>query len=154
MNPPLPIAISRALALVLLLIAPCVASGGAPPPFLKLDEYTTLAHELSHKVNLFQETWKANPDAVFYGGTSRDFLYWLKGQFAGAKSRAEVDATIKRLKALPRIDVRDFIIGDSDIDVVSDRAIKLDPAHYGIKRIDTLSKDIFDPDSVAGKNEI
>ncbi len=60
---------------------------------LGIEEFKSLAEELSHKVNLFKDVWTVDPEAEFYGGTSRDYLYWLKRQFRGATTRAQIDAT-------------------------------------------------------------
>ena len=117
-------------------------------------EFRDLTVELSKKVNLFQEVWQADPEAVFYGGTTRDFLYWVKGKFKDANTPVEAARIVKDLRALDEIDVRKFIIGDSDVDVVSQKHIFLDAARYGIRKFDALPPEIFQPNSELGKNEI
>lgn len=118
------------------------------------EEFRALATELAPKVNFFAEVWKDAPDAEFYGGTTRDYLYWIKGRFQKVKSRAEAEQVIRELRALPLIDVRDFIIGDSDVDVITNGHVALDPKHYGITKLDMVSPDILDPATEKGANEI
>ena len=117
-------------------------------------EFRALANELAQKVNIFQEVWKQDPEAAFYGGTTRDYLYWLKGKFRDASKREEALQIVKDLQALPTIQVREFIIGDSDVDVVSGKPIGLNSADYGVRKFDTIPRDIFDPATVLGQNEI
>ena len=91
---------------------------------------------------------------MFYGGTTRDYLYWLKRQFISAGSRVEAEKKIRELRKEKIIDVRSFIIGDSDVDVVSTKKLSLAPATYGIRKFDSISPDIFDPTTEAGRNEL
>ena len=117
-------------------------------------DFQNLASELAKKVNLFQEVWKQDPSAEFYGGTTRDYLYWLKGNFREAFSKEQAHKIIRELRALPSIDVRTFIIGDSDVDVVSKIKPTLEAAHFGVRKFDVLSSEIFDPKTDLGKNEL
>ena len=117
-------------------------------------EFRKLAEELAPKVNLFQEVWKEDPQAVFYGGTSRDYLYWLKGKFRQTNSRTAADRIVAELRALPIIDVREFVIGESDIDVIANSTPNIDPEKFGVRKIDGLHPEIFDPASALGKNEL
>lgn len=112
-----------ALALWIGLALSRVVLGGISD-FLTIEEFTRLAADVAPKVSLFAEIWRRDPEAELYGGTSRDFLYWLKGRFRGAISRADVEARIAALRALPLIDVRDFISSKSDIDVLTDTPSK------------------------------
>jgi hypothetical protein len=113
-----------------------------------------LAEELAPKVNLFKKVWDQDPQAEFYGGTSRDYLYWLKGQFKEAGSAAKVSAIEKKLRALPVIDIRDFIIGESDIDVISGSKVVLNPKDFGVKSIDVRGNEIFNTSTTVGKSEL
>lgn len=117
-------------------------------------EFADIATELAPKVNLFREVWKEQPDAAFFGGTSRDYLYWLKGKLVGKQSRAEVDDEIRKLREQSTIDVREFILFESDVDVVTNEDIELKGERYGIKKIDTISADRLDPRTQAGLDEI
>jgi hypothetical protein len=145
--------IKRYFALSLALLFAFSAISYADVTQLSETEFRELATELSHKVNLFHDAWIKDPNAEFYGGTSRDFLYWIKGQFKAAHNREEALAIKKRLLATPAIDVKEFLIGDSDVDVVSSSQFALDPKEYGVRKIDTLSSEIFDPKSELGQNE-
>ena len=109
--------------LILCCLLPLLASAGVEQ--ISEQEFRTLAAELAPKVNLFRDIWSRDPEAEFYGGTSRDFLYWLKGQFVEAHSPKEAMALAERLRELPVIDVKSFIIGDSDIDVVTKKPMSL-----------------------------
>ncbi len=128
--------------LALFLLAPSRASAE-----LSVDEFRALARELAPKVNLFADAWAQDPEAEFYGGTTRDFLYWVKGQLAEGK-------TPEQLRKLEHIDVRDFIIGDSDVDIVSKKYLSLSPGNYGVRKIDSIKPDRFDATTTAGKDEL
>lgn len=117
-------------------------------------EFRSLAEKLAPKVTLFSEVWSADPKAEFYGGTTRDYLYWLKGQFREIKSQEEARKKIKELEGLKAIDVRDFIIGDSDIDVISERSMRIDPGQFGVRSVDLRGPAIFDPTTELGRNEL
>jgi len=135
----------------------CFGFWGVPAqakPALAQEAFTALAEDLSQKVNFFRDAWQLDPDAEFFGGTTRDYLYWLKGQFRGLKNAVQIKAKIQELRALPMIDVRDFIIGESDVDVVSHNKLVLDHARYGVKKIDFISPDRFDPMHELGKTEL
>ncbi len=117
-------------------------------------EFTQIANELAPKVNLFRDAWAKDPEAKFFGGTSRDYLYWLKGELRKAGSKEELAATVARLKALPFIDVREFIVGESDVDILSQKnGIGLDHRDYGVKKIDFIDGTRLDPKSESGKTE-
>ena len=121
---------------------------------LSEEEFHALAAEVAPKVNLFRTVWAQDPEAEFYGGTSRDFLYWLKGQFTTVKSRSEALQVVDRLKQTRAIDVRSFIIGDSDVDVISTKTLALNPRDFEVRKIDSQPVDIFEPHSEAGFNEL
>lgn len=119
---------------------------------LSADEFKSLAEELSRKVNLFRDAWKADPDAEFFGGTSRDFLFWIKGQLRGARTREEALKIAEHLRAKPVIDVRSFILSESDIDIAGSAG--LDAAAYGVRKIDVVTKARFDSSTPEGKSEL
>lgn len=119
-----------------------------------LSDFEELASELSKKVNLFELVWEKDPEAEFFGGTSRDFLYWLKRKLSVAKTPQDFDALASELRALQSIDVRDFIIGESDIDIVTNKSIIVSAEDYGIKSIDLISPERFDRTSQIGRDEI
>lgn len=129
------------------------ASAFAGIEFLSEAEFSRLAGELAPKVNLFHDTWRENPEAEFYGGTTRDYLYWLKGQFREAGDRGQAMAIYKKLQDLPVIDVREFIIGDSDVDIISSSKLSLRAEAYGVRKIDYQPFDILDPKTELGQNE-
>ncbi len=122
---------------------------------LSLAEFRRLVSELAPKVNLFRRVWAQDPEAQFYGGTSRDFLYWIIRQFDGLTSRQQVETKLQDLRALPSIHVRDFISWGSDIDVLTQRG-KLDvsPEEFGVKKIDFITHDRLDPNTTMGRSEI
>lgn len=117
-------------------------------------EFTALAEKTSHKVNLFQEVWLADPNAEFYGGTSRDYLYWVLRQFRGASSREDCLKIVRRVEKMPIVDVRDFMHGDSDVDVISSKSsLPVEPVDFGVRKIDGLSPALLDPRTPEGFNE-
>ena len=117
-------------------------------------EFRALAKDLGPKVNLFREAWAIDPDAEFFGGTTRDYLYWIKGKFKDANNRADAVKITKQLRALPSIELREFIIGESDVDVITQRTLGLSAGKFGITKLDALSPDIFNPTTPAGFNEL
>ncbi|MBI2605277.1 MAG: hypothetical protein HYW49_04270 [Deltaproteobacteria bacterium] len=145
-----------AFAAVTAIVAPvqlsrAVADSGLP---ITEAEYRALATELAPKVNLFAEIWEQDPNAEFYGGSSRDFLYWVLRQFRDVKTRKEAEAVMKRLRHLPLIDVREFILEESDLDVITSKPMySVKPAEFGVRKIDVLSPQIFDPATEIGFNE-
>lgn len=100
------------------------------------EEYTQLAQELSKKVNLFGEVWRDNPETRIYGGSTRDYLLWVKRQFKDVKSRAEADTVIKNLRERPIIELKEFLTPQSDIDLIGNLNKQLSAEQYGISRID------------------
>src|ERR1051326_3967992 len=113
----------RRLSLLLLLLF--VARAEA----ITFEEFKAIAEELAPKVNPFRDAGAQDPSAEFFGGTTRDYLYWLKGQLAKGVTPAE-------LRAMKIIDVRDFIIGDSDIDIITEKSLGLSAETFGVKKID------------------
>jgi hypothetical protein len=146
--------LSKSLSALLLLLA--TAGAAAPTAALPISraEFQSLAEELAPKVNLFSDAWKIDPKAEFFGGTTRDYLYWVLGKFQGVKDHAAAVKVMQELRALPVIDVRDFIVGDSDVDIVSPRARSLSPERYGVHKIDAIQGDRFDPKTIAGVDEL
>ena len=118
------------------------------------EDFRKLAAEIAPKVDLFRDAWTQNPNAVFYGGTTRDYLYWLKGQFKNAANPIEAAQIIGQLRSKPSISVRNFIVGTSDVDIVSTRDLSLDPVQYGVRKIDKISNDIFTRGTEMWHNEL
>jgi hypothetical protein len=137
------------VAIILIALASSPAYCDLP---VSSDEFKNLAADLAPKVNLFADAWKQDPNAEFVGGTVRDYLYWLKGQFRGITTADQAKAKIDELRKLPSIDVRDFIIGDSDVDVASIN-LSLSPSTYGVRKIDMIGSDRFDPSTQMGHSE-
>ncbi|MEK7356670.1 MAG: hypothetical protein AAB250_09485, partial [Bdellovibrionota bacterium] len=121
---------------------------------ISFEEFKALSAELAPKVNLFQDVWKLDPKAEFFGGTSRDYLYWLKGRFRGASSRADADAVIANLRRERVIDVRSFILHESDVNVVAEGRVAIDGSRYGIKKIDAIDSKRLDPATAEGRDEL
>ncbi|MBI2605944.1 MAG: hypothetical protein HYW49_07675 [Deltaproteobacteria bacterium] len=129
-----------------------VADSGLP---ITETEYRALATELAPKVNLFAEIWKQDPNVEFYGGTSRDFLYWILRQFRGVKTRSKAESVMARLRRAPLIDVREFILQDSDVDVIAkEGSLNVSASQFGVRKIDVVSPDILDPNTVLGRGEL
>ena len=143
--------------IVLGVFAPLSSGAATSIPNLNLSyvEFKELAEELSPKVNLFREVWAQDSSAEFFGGTSRDYLYWLRRQFRDCKTNEESRAVINRLRGLPVIDVREFIVGDSDVDVASMLStVDIDARRFSVKKLDLISKDRFVLTSEMGQNEV
>ena len=73
----------------MLLCVPRLSLGESGISLLSEQEFRQLSERLSQKVNLFQEVWAREPNAEFVAGTSRDFLYWVKGQFQSVTTREQ-----------------------------------------------------------------
>lgn len=122
---------------------------------LSLNEFTELANELAPKVNMFSQVWRFDREAEFIGGTSRDYLLWLMGKFRGAHSKEEVEAIKRELRAREVIDVREFIIGDSDVDILSKKHIySVSAERYGVRKLDFIKPDRFVPGTPEYTTEI
>lgn len=135
---------SRALLSVLIIFCFLAAPARAESGTLGLEEFQALAEQLSRKVPLFAQAWEKDGKAEFFGGTTRDYLYWVKRQFRDARTRADVDRIKAALLAKTVIDVQEFIIGDSDVDIVSDTVTRtLTAADYKVKKIDRISVERF-----------
>ncbi len=117
-------------------------------------KFTQLGIELLPKVNLFAAVLKADPHAKFFGGTSRDYLYWLMGQFRNLKTTVEIDAKISELKKRPIIDIREILGIESDVDVITQNGLSINPSTFGVRKIDSISPDRFKKGSELSKNEI
>jgi hypothetical protein len=72
------------------------------------------------------------------------------------RNREEALKIASKLREINSIDVRDFIMGDSDIDVLSDR-VRIGPElaqRYGVHKIDSISREILDHHTSKGFNEV
>ncbi|MEK7357509.1 MAG: hypothetical protein AAB250_13740 [Bdellovibrionota bacterium] len=123
-------------------------------PTLTLDEFKSLAVELAPRVDLFRDGWAEAPTCQFFGGTSRDYLYWLKGQLNKADSPAELQQIIRDLRARKEIKIREFVAAGSDVDVIVRDGLNVDAAKYGVKKIDRINKARFDLERGMGQTEV
>src|SRR5476649_501609 len=94
-------------ALALLLITG-VARAETGVSWLTRDELETLTRDLVPKVDLFRDAWAQNQNVEFFGGTSRDFLLWVKGRFRPVTNREEALAVSRSLRDLPLISAHEF----------------------------------------------
>ncbi len=131
-----------------------VQAEGPRFPFVSNDEFKSLALRLAPKVTLFSDIWKEDPKAAFFGGTSRDFLYWILGQLQGIKSPAELKERMRYLDNLSVIDIRNIVGIESDIDVITTRRFLVDPSRYGVRKIDSIDPSRLNPETQIGRNEI
>jgi hypothetical protein len=123
--------------------------------FVSLEEFKSLAEDLAPKVSLFADVWAQDPGAEFYGGTTRDYLYWILDQFKGVRNREQALRIIEELKAKPLIDIKEFIIGESDVDVTTGRhSLSLNADDYHVRKLDFIGFERFDPNTPAGRNEL
>ena len=111
-------------------------SGFAGVEQISEQDFRKLAEKLAPKVSLFRAVWEKDPAAEFYGGTSRDFLYWLKGKFRDVHNQSDVEKVVKELRALEVIPIKDFIIGESDVDIVGEKTPTVQAVDYGVRKID------------------
>ncbi len=125
-----------------------------PVGLLSREEFKQIALELAPKVNLFAAVWREDPNAIFYGGTSRDFLYWVLGQFKDVESENELDLKREELKKVSLIDIRRILGHESDADIITSKHLSIEPDRFGIRKIDSIDSQRLDPDSALGKNEI
>ncbi|MGE0528551.1 MAG: hypothetical protein AB7P49_15890, partial [Bdellovibrionales bacterium] len=118
-----------------------------------LQEFEQLAVALAPKVDLFAAVWEIDPNAEFFAGTSRDYVYWLRGHFKQIKSRQEALAKRDELMTLERIEARRFLIGESDVDMISSQIHSFNIERYGLKSVDLVSARRLDPSTNEGKSE-
>ncbi|MFL5812613.1 MAG: hypothetical protein ACJ763_03475 [Bdellovibrionia bacterium] len=144
----------RASALLLWLFTTLSAFAQSPDKLMSKEEFSALTGELSQKVSLFKDAWKENPQAEFFGGTSRDFIYWVKRQFIGVDTPEQAKKKIEELRSRAIIQPKEFLSMDSDVDIVSDRELALNKDIYGLTKIDYIKSERFNPSSAMGKSEI
>ncbi len=117
------------------------AQASAPiSKFFTFDEYRTLLQKYATQVNLFRDAWKINPRLQFTGGTVRDYSLWFEKQFHHCSDRACAEEILKKLDDQPSIDVRGFILEDSDVDAAGETTA-LKASDYGIHKIDYIEAD-------------
>ncbi len=126
----------------------------ATPLSIDRKEFEQLAITLAPKVNVFADVWAQDPDAVFFGGTSRDYLNWLLGELHKAEAKNELQKKILDLKKLPLIDIRKILGAESDVDVMSSRGITLQGADYGIRKFDSIAPERISAKTDLGQTEI
>jgi hypothetical protein len=141
-----------ALCVAALLLSSNGAVAGAE--FLNYKSYIELAGQLAPKVDLFKDIWQQDPDAGIYAGTSRDFLYWILKQFQHATTAESATKIRRELLARDKIEVREFVMRESDVDVISWRFLKIDAAAYRVHKVDMINASRLDPNSVYGRTEI
>ncbi len=143
------------LAVLLGVVGPSTTAEAASSQMpLSRQEFEALAEELAPKVNLFAEVWRADPSAQFLGGTTRDYLYWLKGQIMEAHRKGRLAERIAELRSEEVIDVKKFILYQSDIDVIASRRLAIDVSRFGIKKLDLIAPTRFDSATREGQDEI
>lgn len=123
------------LILILIAVLPQLALG-ALKDVMSQDEFIQLAEDLSKKVNLFAEVWRENPDTRIYGGSTRDYLLWVKRQFKDVKTREQANEVIQNLRARQVIEIKEFLTPQSDIDLIGNLNKQPKPEQFGIKRVD------------------
>lgn len=135
----------RAVSVTILLFF-TLASRAASADVSKLGqaEYVKLAEELSHKVDLFRDVWQEDGNTQIFGGTIRDYLYWLKGRFKSAATPEQAQEIAAKLRARQTIQVREFVVGESDVDLIRETRSSLDRDRYGVSKIDVISPARFD----------
>lgn len=115
-------------------------------------EFKAYAVALANKVDIFTAVWSKDPDAEIYGGTVRDYLFWIRSHLCGF-SKVEAEQNMQRHLGKPFIKAREFLYKDSDIDLASDKGIYLEAEQFGLKKIDSKKKSLFDPKSKEGQDE-
>lgn len=127
-------------------VCPALAAPERWHEYVSPERFGALALRLAPRVDLFQAIWAVDPDAELYGGTSRDFLWFLRRKFSAARSVDDVDAIVRALEARV-IDAREFIAPESDVDVISTKelgdSVLYDPAF--VTRIERVGAEWFRP---------
>jgi hypothetical protein len=107
--------------------------------------FAAIGAQLAPRVDLFSSVWDADPDAEFYGGTARDYYWWLRRALASCETAECIEAVIDDLESGP-IEARDFLLGETDVDVLGNEAAKrvaFDRSHF--TRIDVADRRRFTP---------
>lgn len=110
-------------------------------------EFVNLARDLAPKVALFRDAWDKEPSAVFHGGTTRDFLFWIKRQLNSG-------ATSQSLRHREVIDARELFTEESDVDIIAKKDLELQPTIYGVRKIDYGTADSYDLTTSTGRDEL
>lgn len=119
--------------------APCYGSN-TPSLHFSEAEFRQIAIELAQKVDLFQDIWALDPDAVLTAGVVRDFLYFVRQKLARSSS-------LEELRKIERIELKEFMLEESDVDLVSTQwdFSTIVPKNYGFDRLDRVTPDRFTP---------
>ena len=142
---------SQMIFLLLFLLS---AFAGTPlRELITFEEYQADLLKFSKKVNLFRAAWNTDPKASFTGGTVRDYILWYERQFIDCRDLPCVKQVQSHLDSLSTVDIRDFILEDSDIDIVT-RYLSLNATDYGVKKIDHISDAEFNPSTDAHKSSL
>ena len=121
--------------------------------WIKPHEFEILCEDLSHNVDFFEKIWAMDPNAELYGGTSRDFVWHIRGELSKATSQAEMTAIVAGLRT-KRLDVKGFVVGNSDVDVITDANMaSVDYDRGMLTKIETISHRWFDPKSQSFEQE-
>lgn len=134
----------RAIALAAALVAAVAGAGEPWQRHVDKTRFKQIAVRLAPRVDLFQAIWEADGTAQIYGGTARDYFWWLRRELAKCKTAACVDDFVRRTED-GVVDAREFLLGDADVDVLGTEAAKLtsfDRAHF--TRIDVADRRRFD----------
>lgn len=121
---------------------------------LTFREYQMLVKEAAVKVDLFRAIWDQDPEALIYAGTARDLAYWVLRQFQNARTRADVDRAIESIRAREKIEVREFVARQSDVDVMSQAPFQINAKEFSIKRVDRISFARLNAETERGRTEI
>lgn len=137
---------TRALLLAAIIIcAPLRAENESWRQWISVERFKQVAVQAAQRVDLFQKIWQVDPAGQFYGGTSRDLLWFLRRELSKSTSRADLDARIAALLARP-IDAREFIVGQSDVDVITNDSMReIDYDKQFITRVEPIDPKWFLP---------
>ena len=130
------------LVLLLLSLGSPAIAGTSLRELMSFEEYQAHLIKVSQKVDLFTDAWKKDPEALFTGGTTRDYVLWFERQFINCSDRPCVDTVLTKIESQPILEIRSFILEDSDVDVVS-KTLNLRARDYGIRKIDTVPEKDF-----------
>ena len=146
--------IAAAWMLMSVCLMPRSVWGEAWQKWMSPEAFEQFSIRASRRVELFQQVWRVDPTAKIFGGTVRDFLWFLRRELASARSASESSATVTRLSGRT-IEAQEFIPALSDVDVISSEAmtsVLTDNGH--ISRIETQPPSRFVPGGQGYEDEL
>jgi hypothetical protein len=118
-------------------------------------EFIHYSHLIAHKVDVFREVWRQDPRREFFGGSVRDYLYWLKTSlYKNASNRQEALKYLDSLVSESSLSAKMFLHPNSDLDTIHGIIPVHSAPDWELSRIENSSANRFTPGTSHYQNEI